>query len=90
MPTFRIRITNKDFECCGDANAHSPEAARSEALRAALQIGSDEICGGKSFFGAEVTIENEKEPAERLVIAIGASPLRDGSGKGRSPTSPGL
>jgi hypothetical protein len=76
MPTFRIRIINKDSEAACEANAHSPDAARSEALRAALQIGSDEVCAGKPFFGAEVTIENEHEPTERLVIAIGASSLR--------------
>lgn len=76
MATSRIRITNKDFESSCDANASGPEAVREEALRAALQIGTDEVCGGKQFFGAEVTIENQHEPAERLIIAIGASTLR--------------
>jgi hypothetical protein len=76
MPTSRIRITNKDFESSCEANASSPEGVREEALRAALHIGTDEICAGKPFFGAEVTIENEHGPGERLVIAIGASPLR--------------
>jgi hypothetical protein len=76
MPTSRIRITNKDFESSCDANATTPEAVREEALRAALQIGADEVSGGKQFFGAEITIENEHEPPERLIIAIGASPLR--------------
>ena len=76
MRTFRIRIINKEFESVCEANAHSPDAARSEALRAALQIGTDEVCEGKAFFGAEVAIENEHEPTERLVVAIGASTLR--------------
>jgi hypothetical protein len=76
MPTFRIRITNRDFESYCDANAHDPVAVRSEAIRSALSIGSDEVCGGKPFFGAEVIIENGRESVERLVIAIGASPLR--------------
>ena len=76
MPTFRIRIINRDFESHCDANAHDPRAARSEALRSALSIGSDEVCEGKSFFGAEVVIENGGETVERLVIAIGASTLR--------------
>jgi hypothetical protein len=76
MPTFRIRITNKDFESFSDANAHDPKSVRSEAIRSALSIGSDEVCGGKSFFGAEVMIEDGGAMVERLVIAIGASPLR--------------
>jgi hypothetical protein len=76
MPTFRIRITNKDFESYCDANAHDPNSVRSEAIRSALSIGSDEVCGGKPFFGAEVVIENGGDAVERLVIAIGASTLR--------------
>jgi hypothetical protein len=75
MQTYRIRITNADFESSCEANAHNRDAARSEALRAALQIGTDEICEGQPFFGAEVQIENEHAPTERLLIAIGASPL---------------
>jgi hypothetical protein len=76
MPASRIRITNKDFESSCEANASGLEAVRSEALRAALQIGTDEVCAGKPFFGAEIAIENEHEPVERLIIAIGTSPLR--------------
>jgi len=76
MPASRIRITNKDFESSCEANASGPDDVRAEALRAALQIGSDEVCAGKPFFGAEITIEREQQIVERLVIAIGASPLR--------------
>jgi hypothetical protein len=76
MPASRIRIVNRDFESSCDANASSPEGVRAEAVRAALQIGTDEICGGKPFFGAEVIIEDGDQSVERLVIAIGASPLR--------------
>jgi hypothetical protein len=75
MPASRIRITNKDFESSSDANASGLEAVRAEALRAALQIGTDEVCSGKPFFGAEIAIEND-ESVERLIIAIGTSPLR--------------
>jgi hypothetical protein len=73
--SFRARIIT-DFESSCGANAFRPEVVREEPLRAALQIGTDEACGGKQFFGAEVTIENQDEPAERLIIAIGASTLR--------------
>ena len=74
MPTFRIRLTNKDFAASEELEAPTPEAARTNALRGALQIGTDEICAGKMFFGAEVCIECDGE-TERLLVAIGASPL---------------
>lgn len=75
MPRYRIRITNREFESCSDANATDHDGVRSEALKSALQIGIDDVCNGKAFFGAEVAIENEHEPIERLVVAIGMSPL---------------
>ena len=76
MPTYRIRVINRDFKANEDFEAPNLEIARVEALRGALQIGTDEICEGKSFFGAEVSIESEGEATERLMIAIGASHLQ--------------
>lgn len=76
MSSFCIRVTNKDFESESDTEAADPMAARAAALRGALRIGIDEICKGNSFFGAEVAIEENNEVIERLVIAMGASPLR--------------
>ena len=52
------------------------QAARTEGLRGALQVGVEEVCEGKSFFAAQVTIENEHQPTERMVVAVGASPLK--------------
>jgi len=76
MPTFQIRVTNTDFESHNEIVRPSAEEARAEALKSALQIGVDEVCGGAPFFGAEVCINRDSEILERLVVAIGVSPLR--------------
>lgn len=76
MPTYRIRVVNRDFETSVDHELSSIGAAKTEALKGALQIGSQEVWEGKTFFAAEISIENEHEPTERMMVAIGASPLR--------------
>jgi hypothetical protein len=76
VPTFRIHVTNTDTEAISDVDRQTPDEARTEALKSALQIGVDEVCKGKPFFGAEVRIKNGPDVLERLVVAIGVSPLR--------------
>lgn len=76
MATYRICVVNKDFTANEDIEAPTPEAARTEALRGALSIGTDEIYGGMMFFGAEISIQGDAETPERLMVAIGMSPLR--------------
>jgi hypothetical protein len=75
MPIYRISIVNRDFRASDEHELPSREAAVKEALKGALQIGAEEVCGGAQFFGAEVGVECDGEVFERLVIAIGASPL---------------
>jgi hypothetical protein len=76
MPTFRIRVVNTDFDNSNEINQPSADRARVEAVKSALQIGVDEVCKGTPFFGAEVRVESGSETLERLVVAIGVSPLR--------------
>ena len=76
MPTFRIRVINTEFDNSNEIHQPSADHARAEALKSALQIGVDEVCKGTPFFGAEVRVENGSEVVERLVVAIGVSPLR--------------
>jgi hypothetical protein len=76
VPTFRICIVNSDFRDCEDTHQPDAQAARKQALKGALQIGSDEIANGSAFFGAEISVACEGEVLERLMIAIGASTLR--------------
>ena len=76
MPRFRVRVINTDFDDSTEIERSSADQARAEALNSALQIGVDEVCKGTPFFGAEVRIEDGNEVLERLVVAIGVSPLR--------------
>jgi hypothetical protein len=75
MPAYRITIINKDFRATEDIEAAGSDAARTEALRGTLNIGTDEICEGKMFFGAEIVIQSDGGNPERLMVAIGTSPL---------------
>jgi hypothetical protein len=76
MPTFRITVLNRDFSVSSDSELPGPDEALEQALKGALQIGTDEVRGGKHFFGAEVTVECDGETVERLMVAIGATPLK--------------
>lgn len=76
MPTYRISIVNTDFTATEDIEAADANAARRQALRGALNIGTDEVCDGTSFFGAEITIQADGAAPERLMLAIGTSSLR--------------
>jgi hypothetical protein len=76
MPTYSIHIVNSDFISTNSYEASSAKAARSEALKGALEIGSEEIRQGKSFFGAEIRIEDGGEVVERMMVAVGASALQ--------------
>ena len=81
MPTFSITVVNRDFRSCHDVDAADLDAARSQALRGALEIGAEELCRGIPFFGAEITVEGNQGMCERLVVAIGTSPLQPPEGK---------
>jgi hypothetical protein len=76
VPNFQIRVVNSNYECCNDADAPNLAAARTEALRAALQIGAEEVCQGAPFFGAEIEVKLDGKLKERFLVSIGQSPLR--------------
>ena len=76
VPAYRITIVNRDFSASEDVDARDARAARTEALRGALNIGTDEVCEGKMFFGAEISIQGNGGAPERLMVAIGTTPLR--------------
>lgn len=76
MAKFRIRVTNTEFDDSNEIEQPSADKARAYALKGALQVGVDEVCNGTPFFCAEIRIENGDELLERLVVALGVSPLR--------------
>jgi hypothetical protein len=73
---YRIHVTNGDFRVNNDRNLPNSRAALKEGTKGALQIGSDEVTGGKSFFGAEITVALDGEILERRMVAVGATPLQ--------------
>ena len=76
MPTFHISVVNSDFDASEELDSATFEDARRNALRAALQIGTDELCNGTPFFGAEIRIELDGELKQRFLVSIGQSPLK--------------
>ena len=77
MPTYKIRVVNSDFEAEEEVYADDLDNARSQGLRGALGIGTDELCKGRNpFFGAEITVEIDGEVRERFVVGMGQSQLQ--------------
>jgi len=75
MPTFQIRITNETFASTNNHEGHSLDDVTVQAIKAALQIGTEEVAAGKDFFGAEVKVETANEVVKRFIVSVGASPL---------------
>ena len=75
MPSFRISVVNQHFRASNEHDLPSAEAARTEAIKGALQIGTGEVCMNRPFFGAEVSIESDGESVGRYVVSIGVSSL---------------
>jgi hypothetical protein len=76
VPPFRIVIINETISAADDHDLSTAEQAQQEAIKAALQIGTDEIMNGKPFFGAEAKVEHAGEVVKRYVVSIGVSPLQ--------------
>jgi len=79
MPKFHIRVVDSEYQSSNEADVSDIEAARLEALRAALQIGTEAVCNGTHYFGAEIRVELEGELKERFLVSIGQSSLMEKS-----------
>lgn len=75
MPTYHVHVVNEDFRSSNQSEHADRNTALKAGMRGALAIGTDEICAGKPFFGAEITVLLDGEVLERRVIAIGSSAL---------------
>ena len=76
MPTFRVSVINQTFTACNDHDLPSLDDARKQGVKAALAIGGDEVVNGKSFFGAEVRVEDGDETLGRFLVSVGWSELQ--------------
>jgi hypothetical protein len=75
MPTFHISVINDEFCSTNQYDCADAETARQTALRGGLDIGVEQVMGGKEFFGAEITVEHGSKRVAQFVIAIGSSSL---------------
>jgi hypothetical protein len=76
MPIYRTSIVNREFSVCSDEEQPDQETALMKAIKGALEIGSEEVCNGLAFFGAEVTLEKAGVTIARRMVAVGATPLQ--------------
>ena len=76
VPSFRISIVNQHFRASNEHDLPSVEAARREAIKGALQIGTSEVGVDRPFFGAEVSIDSDGESVGRYVVSVGVSSLK--------------
>ena len=76
MPPFRISVVDDGRSASDEHELSTAEEARCEAIKAALQIGAEEVIDGKPFFGAEAIVEQDGQVVGRFVVSIGVSPLR--------------
>lgn len=76
MPTFRISVINQTFRASNDHELPSLADATKQGIKAALEIGVHEVTDGKSFFGAEVHVEDGEESLGKFVVSVGMSPIQ--------------
>lgn len=76
MPTYRITVINQTFTACDDHELPSFDVARVQGIKAALEIGSDEVAKGSPFFAAEIRVADGDETLGRFVVSIGASSIQ--------------
>jgi hypothetical protein len=75
MPTFEIKIINDTFEAANHEELADMEAAKWQALKGALEIGTEKILTGEAVFAAEVIVADGSD-RQRFVVTIAMSPLR--------------
>lgn len=76
MPTYTISVVNETFSSSNQHEESSVDVAAAQAVKAALEIGVEEVTSGKSFFAAEVKVGTATETVGRFVVSMGVSRLQ--------------
>ena len=76
MPLYRISVINSDFNAEESHELDDAESAWRYSLKAAFEIGFDEIMRGAKFYGAEVRIHHEDALLNRFMVSAGTTPLQ--------------
>lgn len=72
---YKISLINEEFRADNEEEHPNAADARTHALRGALEVGAEQILGGKMFFAAEVIV-SQGNSQERFVVSLGTSPLK--------------
>lgn len=75
MAQFAISIVNHEFVAMSEQELEDADAAKTQALKGVLEVGSEAVASGKTFFAAEVIV-SDGNYRERFVVSIGVSPLK--------------
>ena len=75
VPIYRISVINSDFKADEDHELDDSESARKYSLKAAFEIGFDQLVRGDKFYGAEVRIHQDGELVTRFLVSAGTTPL---------------
>jgi hypothetical protein len=75
MATYRITITNSEFDTTIEQDLADLSAAKAEALKGVLDVASEQVVEGTAFFAAEVTVSGGNERS-RFIVALGVSELQ--------------
>jgi hypothetical protein len=77
MANYNLSIVNGHFKSVAVLKADDENRAWQEAIKAAVQIGADQVSHGNPFFGAEVSLKEGERLVGRYVVSVGAVPLKD-------------
>ena len=69
-------MNNQTFTASEEHDLPSFDVAREQGIKAALDIGTEEVAKGNPFFAAEVLVGNGDETLARFVVSIGASSIQ--------------
>jgi hypothetical protein len=75
VAVFQITVVNDKFASTSEQEFADADLATEQAIRGALELGTEQVLTGERFFGAEVLVA-EGSSLERFVVAVGVSPIR--------------
>ena len=78
MPSFNVTVLNEHFVSEEKLQAADEQSALEAAIKSALDIAAEQVSAGKPFFGAEVSLARGEERLSRMVVSVGAAPLKTG------------
>lgn len=76
MPQFVIRIVNETFVESAKTELPHLDAAQAYAIKAAIEIGAEEVLRGEPAFLAEASVELDGEVLRAVKVTVAASLLR--------------